>query len=143
MTASPAGQHAGRVKMLSVRSRVRCELINITAEVQQVVASSGLRDGLCVLYVPHTTAGVLVNEGADPAVAADILATLERLAPREGSYRHAEGNSDAHVKATLVGATLQVPVANGRLALGTWQALFFAEFDGPRQRQVLVQAVPV
>ncbi|MBI4504673.1 MAG: YjbQ family protein [Chloroflexi bacterium] len=127
---------------LIVRSRARCELIDITAEVQRLVAARGLPDGLCVLYVPHTTAGVLVNEGADPAVAADILATLERLVPRHGPYRHAEGNADAHIKAALVGTALQVPVAGGRLALGTWQAIFFAEFDGPRQRQMCVEVRP-
>lgn len=126
---------------MTVRSRTRCELVNITAEAQRLVAAGGLGDGLCVLYVPHTTAGILVNEGADPDVAADLLATLERLVPRHDDYRHVEGNSDAHVKASLVGTMVQVPVAGGRLTLGTWQAIFFAEFDGPRQRQVIVQLI--
>lgn len=126
---------------LTIRSRARCELIDITTDVQRLVAASGVDTGFCVLYVPHTTAGVLVNEGADPAVAKDILAALERLVPRHGPYHHAEGNADAHIKAALIGSAVHLPVAGGRLALGTWQAIFFAEFDGPRQRQVSVQLV--
>jgi secondary thiamine-phosphate synthase enzyme len=130
------------METLHIRSRIRCELIDITAAAQRVVAASGAAAGVLVLYVPHTTAGILVNEGADPAVAEDLLATLERMVPRHGPYRHAEGNADAHIKAALVGTVLQIPFAAGRLALGTWQAIFFAEFDGPRQRQIVAQVLP-
>jgi secondary thiamine-phosphate synthase enzyme len=111
--------------------------------VQQAVKKAGVGEGLCVVYVPHTTAGVTVNENADPSVSRDILSTLSRLVPRDDSaYRHAEGNSDGHVKSTLVGFSHVIPISDGHLALGTWQGIFFCEFDGPRRRSVLVQMVP-
>ncbi|MBC7106619.1 MAG: YjbQ family protein, partial [Firmicutes bacterium] len=121
---------------LSVTSYERSQLIDVTSEVNLVVARSGVREGICHLYVPHTTAGVTVNENADPSVPQDILERLAILAPREGRYRHAEGNADAHIKASLVGTSQTVPVAGGRLLLGTCQGVFFCEFDGPRRRKL-------
>ena len=123
---------------LSVATRQRSQLVDITAEVQRIVSSSGLVDGVAVIYCPHTTAGLTINEHADPDVAADLLESLERLVPWQAGYRHAEGNAAAHVKSALFGHSLTVPVEGGRLALGTWQGIFFCEFDGPRTRHVLV-----
>lgn len=113
-------------------------MLDITNEVREAVASLGITDGVCTIYVPHTTAGVTINEGADPDVAADILDTTERMVPSSHGYRHVEGNASAHVKASLVGASQQVLVDGGELVLGTWQAIFFCEFDGPRSRKVFV-----
>ena len=128
-------------KELSVHSSAREEFIKLDAQVGKAVAESGVGEGVCYVYVPHTTAGVTVNEGADPSVAEDIRARLTHLVPRDAGYSHAEGNADSHIKATLVGATAIVPVRDGRLALGTWQSVLFCEFDGPRQRRVLVKVV--
>jgi len=120
----------------SIKTTRRTEMINVTSLVERWLSTVGAREGLCHLYVPHTTAAVTINEGADPDVAEDILDGLERLAPREGKYLHSEGNADAHIKATLVGASELIRVSSGRLALGTWQAVFFCEFDGPRSRRL-------
>lgn len=125
-------------RSVEVVTRVREELVDVTALVNRVVGESGVTDGVCHLWVPHTTAGICVNEHADPAVDEDLLAYLARAVPRRGDYRHAEGNSDAHIKAVLVGPSVSLPVAGGRLALGTWQGVFFAEFDGPRHRRLQV-----
>jgi secondary thiamine-phosphate synthase enzyme len=122
-----------------VRTSSRLEMVDITRQVRDAVASHGAGDGWCTVYVPHTTAGVTINEGADPDVASDILDALERIVPSGGSYRHREGNAAAHVKASLVGSSARVPIEGGRLALGTWQAVFFCEFDGPRSRTVLFE----
>ena len=131
------------IEKISVSSKSREEFIDITGQVQQAVKKSGARDGLCVVYVPHTTAGLTVNENADPSVSRDILAALERLVPRnDPDYRHAEGNSDSHVKSSLVGFSHMIPISNSSLTLGTWQGIFFCEFDGPRNRSALVQVVP-
>jgi secondary thiamine-phosphate synthase enzyme len=124
-----------------VQTRKRTEMIDITAEVQEQVAKSGVRSGLCLVWVPHTTAGLTVNENADPSVRRDILAALDRLVPREGDYTHSEGNSDGHVKSTLCGRDVTLIVEDGALALGTWQGIFFCEFDGPRRRSVQVRVV--
>ncbi len=121
---------------LSIKTKKRLEFCDITAEVNKILQQQGVGDGVIFLFVPHTTAAVTVNEGADPDVIADLSAALERLVPRTGSYRHTEGNSDAHIKASLLGCGLHLPVKNGRLALGTWQSVFLAEFDGPRQRNL-------
>jgi secondary thiamine-phosphate synthase enzyme len=121
---------------LAVKSQSKTEFIDITAEVQDRVASSGFRDGVCMLYVPHTTAGITINESADPSVKADILKILNQIVPWDAGYRHLEGNSPAHIKSTLVGASELIAVENGRLVLGTWQGIFFCEFDGPRTRTV-------
>jgi secondary thiamine-phosphate synthase enzyme len=122
--------------VLTVKTRSRTEMVDISADVGRVVARSGVREGFCMLYVPHTTAGVTINESADPSVRADILMVLNQMVPWKADYRHAEGNSPAHVKATLVGASQTVAIENGALVLGTWQGIFFCEFDGPRERKV-------
>ncbi len=127
------------MKTLTVKSTSREDFVDVTSQVQQIVGASGIRTGSCLLHVPHTTAAVTVNEGADPSVPSDILAYLADRVPHRGPYRHAEGNSDAHIKSTLVGASLVLPVEDGRVVLGTWQAIFFCEFDGPRSRRLHVQ----
>jgi len=126
-------------KELQLRSSRRTELIDITPQVEEAVRASGVQDGICLLYVPHTTAGITVNENADPSVKQDILEALERLVPPGAHYKHTEGNADSHIKATLVGSSVMIPVAGGRLAFGTWQGVFFCEFDGPRSRRVLIK----
>lgn len=114
-------------------------MLDVTDAIARKVQESAIRSGLCLIYIPHTTAGVTINEGADPAVVDDILATLEHLIPWKGQYRHLEGNSAAHVKAALMGASAQVIIDNGRLALGTWQRIFLCEFDGPRTRKLRIK----
>ncbi|HXN04432.1 MAG TPA: secondary thiamine-phosphate synthase enzyme YjbQ [Candidatus Acidoferrum sp.] len=131
--ASPA-----KTDTLTIRSGTRSDAIEITELVQRVVRESGVETGLCQIYVPHTTAGVFINENADPDALRDILNTLEALIPWENGYRHAEGNAAAHIKASLVGTSQTVPVRSGRLALGRWQGIYFADFDGPRERQFQV-----
>jgi secondary thiamine-phosphate synthase enzyme len=131
------------VQTLEIKSKGRDQALDITPQVQAAVAAAGVEEGWALVYVPHTTAGVAVNEAADPDVMADVLMSLERLVPWQGGFRHAEGNSAAHVKSILVGSSVQVPVSGGRLALGTWQGIFFMEFDGPRRRRVLVSVSPV
>jgi len=126
------------MEILQVRSRQRNEWIDISSSVQRIVEEQGLRDGFCILFVPHTTAAITVNEGADPSVKEDVLRVLAGIVPRDGAYRHSEGNSDAHAKSSLIGPSVLIPVVEGRLALGTWQAVFFCEFDGPRNRKVQV-----
>ena len=123
---------------LTVKTRQRVELVDITAQVQKAIEDQGITSGLCMVYVPHTTAAVTINEAADPDVARDIVMALDKLVPDNLPFRHGEGNSDAHVKSSLVGASQLVAVRNGRLVLGTWQGLFFCEFDGPRTRRCLV-----
>jgi len=130
------------MEAIAIKTRSRNEFVDITREIARAVEKSGVREGFCLVYVPHTTAGVTINEGADPDVVRDILRHLEELVPAGKKYLHTEGNSDAHVKSTLVGASQVIPVTGGKLALGTWQAVFFCEFDGPRSRQVLVGVLP-
>ena len=115
------------------------QFLDITDQVEGAVKESGIHEGVCTVFVPHTTAGITINENADPDVTRDIMDTLERLVPRGGSYRHTEGNADSHVKASLMGSSVDAFVENGRLVLGAWQAIYFCEFDGPRTRQVLVR----
>jgi secondary thiamine-phosphate synthase enzyme len=124
---------------LSVPTRSRCEFIDITHKVEERVRESGVTDGVCMVYVPHTTAGVTINENADPSVRRDILDALARAVPDDAAYSHGEGNSPAHIKASLMGSSVAVAVAGGRLVLGTWQGIFLCEFDGPRRRTALVQ----
>lgn len=126
---------------ISVSTRSRAEMVDLSQKVQKEVEKAGLSDGICVVYVPHTTAGVTINEGADPDVCRDILKKLEELAPAGSGYRHTEGNADSHIKATLVGSSVTILVEGGRLVLGTWQKIFFCEFDGPRTRKVYVKLV--
>lgn len=129
-------------RTIEVQTTQHTQMKKITAEVEKAVADSGCKNGICYVYVPHTTAGVLINEGDDPDVARDIEATLDRLVPESRTYRHAEGNADSHIKAALVGNSVTVFVENGRLGLGRWQAIFFCEFDGPRRREVRVKIMP-
>jgi secondary thiamine-phosphate synthase enzyme len=120
----------------------REQMIDITSNVNDQLSRDGVRQGLCFVFIPHTTAGVTINEGADPDMASDMVRTLGQLIPRHGNYDHAEGNSDAHLKATIAGVCQTVPVRDGRLALGRWQSLYFCEFDGPRSRRVIVHVIP-
>ncbi len=121
---------------IPVKTGKRQELRDITAEIQQYLTSNAFTSGVLIIYCPHTTAAMTINEGADPSVVRDILTSLERLIPHHGDYRHMEGNSDAHIKTSLTGPSVQVIVEEGRLMLGAWQKIFLAEFDGPRSRKV-------
>jgi len=121
-----------------VHTRRRAQLVDITDKVAGAVAASGIRDGICHVFIPHTTAGVTINEGADPDVAADIESHMAEVVPKEAAFEHAEGNSDSHIKAMLSGPSCAAPVRDGKLALGQWQSVFLCEWDGPRTRQVEV-----
>ncbi|NUM54620.1 MAG: YjbQ family protein [Candidatus Hydrogenedentes bacterium] len=127
---------------LDISTSEHCQFLNIDHRVQQAVEESGVTDGVCVVVVPHTTAGITINENADPDVVCDMKLILERVAPWEGGYAHAEGNSAAHVKASMMGNSVQVIIRNGRLQFGTWQSIYVCEFDGPRSRKVWVQVAP-
>jgi secondary thiamine-phosphate synthase enzyme len=129
------------IRQLRVQTKSRTELVDITQGVQRLVAESGIRSGVCYLYVPHTTSGITVNENTDPNVGRDILKELNKVIPFDDQYSHNEGNSAAHIKSTLVGVSKAVMVEEGRLALGTWQAIFYCEFDGPRDRRVFVKVM--
>ena len=129
------------MERIHVRTRSPQCLEDITAQVSDAVRRSGVEEGICHLFVTHTTAGLVINENADPDVVRDLLEKLEALAPSGAPYHHLEGNAHAHIKSSLVGQSAAAPVAGGRLALGRWQAVFFAEFDGPREREVLVTVV--
>ena len=124
---------------LNVKTSSQTEMVDVTGQVQQEVSRSGVDEGRLTLYVPHTTAAITINEGADPAVKADILMVLNQIVPWKANYRHMEGNSPAHVKASLVGSAETVIISGGRLVLGTWQRIFFCEFDGPRSRKLHLQ----
>ena len=127
------------LKSMSVKTSGRTEMVDVTSQVQNELTQSGIGEGRLTLYVPHTTAAITINEGADPAVKADILMVLNQMVPWEANYKHMEGNSPAHVKASLVGPAETVLVSGGRLVLGTWQKIFFCEFDGPRNRKLHLQ----
>jgi len=129
------------METIEISTRARSAYVDITREVQGAVTASGVQTGAAVVWSLHTTGGVTVNENADPDVMEDVLATLERMVPRSGPYAHREGNSDAHVKASLVGLSVTVPIEGGRLVFGTWQGIYFCEFDGPRRRRVGVQVI--
>jgi len=126
---------------LTVTSREKTQLLDITAQIQEHIRMQGIASGICHVFVPHTTAAVTINENADPAVPADMLRVLNKIIPWDMDYRHLEGNSAAHMKSTLVGASLTIAIDNDRLVLGTWQGIFFCEFDGPRTRQVLIRCI--
>jgi secondary thiamine-phosphate synthase enzyme len=130
------------MKEISVETHSRVEMIDITAAVQKAVREEKIEKGICLVYTPHTTAAVTINENADPDVPRDILAALEKAVPFSANYRHTEGNSAAHVKSSLVGASELVIIENGRLILGTWQSIFFCEFDGPRTRKFIIKFIP-
>jgi len=130
------------MKTLRVKTNRRTQLVDITHEVEQAVRESGVKSGVCYVYVPHTTAGVAINEHADPDVASDVEGIFDRLIRHKGPYRHADGNTDSHLKAILTGTSQIVLIENGKLALGTWQGIFLCEFDGPRQRSVFIKILP-
>jgi secondary thiamine-phosphate synthase enzyme len=142
MKANEKRGAAERMHVLHVRTTRRTEMQDVTDPIAAAVCESGCTDGVCHLYVPHTTAGVMINEGYDPAVAQDIAAEFDRLVPRLKNSAHAEGNSDSHVKTALLGSSETVWIVAGKLALGGWQRIFFAEFDGPRSRELRVKIVP-
>jgi secondary thiamine-phosphate synthase enzyme len=125
----------------TIKSKNRTELIDITSKIQDVVLSAGIGQGLCILYVPHTTAAVTINESADPSVKDDILMIINTIIPWKAGYRHLEGNSPAHIKSTLIGSSELIAVENDRLILGTWQGIFFCEFDGPRTRKIHIRLI--
>lgn len=129
------------IQTLQVRSSKKTELIDITRQVAEIVQKTGVKEGLCILYVPHTTAGITINENADPSVPRDILMEINKIVPFEDRYQHTEGNSAAHIKSSLIGTSLTLFIESGRLLLGTWQGIFFAEFDGPRSRQVHIKVI--
>ncbi len=129
------------IKILPLKTGQRIEVVNITSRIQHIIKDSAVDNGLCCVYVPHTTAGITINEGADPDVMEDVLNKLNELVPQSAYYLHTEGNADAHIKSILVGSSVTVPVEHGALSLGTWQSIFFCEFDGPRSRKVLVKIV--
>jgi len=144
MCFGPPFTRANAVKVVTkdfhISTKQRCEFVDITGEVASFVSKAGVKEGDAIVYCPHTTAGITINENADPSVVHDILLTLDELVPRHrAGYRHSEGNSDAHCKSTLVGCSKQVLIKDGTLDLGTWQGIFFCEFDGPRSRRVIVQ----
>jgi secondary thiamine-phosphate synthase enzyme len=124
---------------ISVKTTARSEMVDLTSLVQKEISKAGVADGVCLVYVPHTTAGITINEGADPSVCRDMVEKLNELVPPGAGYRHMEGNADSHIKASLMGSSVSVVVEKGRLLLGTWQKIFFCEFDGPRSRKVYVK----
>ena len=126
-------------KTISVSTKSRTCLVDITRETEKIIRGSGGKDGACIAYVPHTTAGITINENADPSVKADILAELNKVIPFDDNYSHGEGNSAAHIKSTLVGQSVTILIKDGSPLLGTWQGIFFCEFDGPRQRKVFIK----
>ncbi|MGH9563356.1 MAG: secondary thiamine-phosphate synthase enzyme YjbQ [Terracidiphilus sp.] len=141
MTTSAEKPGQALTRTLTIRTSRRTELKDVTAEIEAAVRESACATGTCLLYVPHTTAGVLINEGDDPAVARDIEMALDCLVPRDAGYTHAEGNADSHIKTALANSSASVWIENGRLVLGHWQAIFFAEFDGPRTRELRIKIV--
>ncbi len=124
---------------ISVKTHTRIDMVDITSSVQSEISKTGVTDGICVVYVPHTTAGMTINEGADPDVCQDMIKKFTDLVPPDAGYRHMEGNSDSHIKTSMIGSSVTVIVEDGRLVLGTWQKIFFCEFDGPRSRKVYVK----
>lgn len=127
------------MRIIEVKTHAKEELVDITAKVKEEIISSGIKSGICSLYVPHTTAGVTINENADPSVKQDILMTLRKIVPDTLPYSHSEGNSPAHVKACLIGSSVSIIIDEGQLSLGTWQGIFFCEFDGPRNRRACIE----
>ena len=128
---------------IAINTKKRNEFIDITSQVKKIVRDSKIKEGLCVVFCPHTTAALTINENADPSVQKDIIEHLEKLVPAHKNYSHSEGNSDAHIKASLLGSSLNVTIEDGSLALGTWQGIYFCEFDGPRSRQIYVKITEV
>ena len=131
------------MQSITVNTKERLVAVDITGDVERLVRKSGMPEGLCYLYVPHTTAGIFINERDDPAVALDIMKTLDTMVPRAGKYQHVEGNADSHIKSVLVGSSVNLPIAGGWMNLGRWQGIFLAEFDGPRTRTVHVTLLKI
>jgi len=129
------------IEYTNIKSASREEFIDITGRIQKIIDNSGIREGLCVVYIPHTTAGITINEDADPDVINDIKNYLDRMVPNAEYFKHLEGNSPAHIKSSIIGHSITVPVSEGRLLLGRWQGIFFCEFDGPRSRQIIVKII--
>jgi secondary thiamine-phosphate synthase enzyme len=142
MTHSAKRASGSQIQALQVKTTRRTEWVNITTEVNRFVAASGVSSGICHIYVPHTTAGITINEGDDPNVARDMEAAFDRMVPRDAGYKHYEGNSDSHIKASLVGASQSVLIEGAQVRLGRWQSIFFCEFDGPRIREVHIKIQP-
>lgn len=129
------------VRYINVKSRSRTEFIDITEKIQEVIKDADITSGVCTLFIPHTTAGITINEGVDPSVQRDIQTFLNRLVPFDGDYHHREGNSSAHIKASIIGSSQNILIDEGKIVLGTWQSIFFCEFDGPRHRRVALRFV--
>jgi secondary thiamine-phosphate synthase enzyme len=129
------------IKELQISTHSRTEMVNIDRQVQEVIRESGVKEGICVLWVPHTTAGITINENADPAVVRDIIYEVNKLIPFQDQYHHMEGNSAAHIKSTLFSPSLTIIITNGRPVMGTWQSIYFCEFDGPRHRHLIVKVL--
>jgi secondary thiamine-phosphate synthase enzyme len=129
------------IKELQISTQSRTEMVNIDRQVQEVIRESGVKEGICVLWVPHTTAGITINENADPAVVRDIIYEVNKLIPFQDQYHHMEGNSAAHIKSTLFSPSLTIIITNGRPVMGTWQSIYFCEFDGPRHRHLIVKVL--
>ena len=129
------------MQRIEIRTTRRVELVDITDRIQQIITKSRVKQGICFLSVPHTTAGITINENADPSVKRDILTTLNKLIPEDAGYTHSEGNADSHIKSSILGSCLHIFIENGRLCLGTWQGIFFVEGDGPRNRQVWIEII--
>jgi len=129
------------MEIISVKTTARTQMVDITHEVRKAISESGVKDRLCFVFVPHTTAEVTINENTDDDVKTDLIKALNRLIPERGDYKHVEGNSDAHIKVSLVGSSVLLAIEDGRPVLGTWQGVFFCEFDGPRTRKVLVKCL--
>lgn len=129
------------IQKIQIKSSKQTEFINITNEINEIVRKSGVKSGICIVFIPHTTASVTINENADPNVIKDIVMELNKVIPFEDSYKHLEGNSPAHIKASLIGSSETILIESGRLMLGTWQGIFFCEFDGPRIRNIYVKII--
>lgn len=129
------------MERIGIRTSRRIELLDITGEIQDIVNKSKIKDGICIIFCPHTTAGLTINENADPSVRTDIMKTLSKIVPENITYSHTEGNADSHIKSSLFGSSLTVFVEDGRLSLGTWQGIYFCESDGPREREIWVKVI--
>ncbi len=127
--------------VIRVRTTKHTSFVNITNQVKEIVKNSGVKSGICIVYVPHTTACVFINEGADPDVISDIAYSIEKLIPWRDNYAHSEGNSAAHIRSAIIGNSRVIPIEDGDLVLGTWEAIFLAEFDGPRERKIIVKVI--
>lgn len=130
------------MKIINVNSKKRSEFIDITSQIQKEISEFNVSKGLCVVFCPHTTAGLTINENADPSVQRDIINHLEKIIPQNPEFLHSEGNSDAHIKASLIGSSLNIIIEDGSLVLGTWQGIYFCEFDGPRNRKCHIEIIP-